>query len=80
VLFDDASVTMITSGSKMIDFGTPQFSDASEMYIIYTGISIQELITEIAIIHIQLAASLPDQVSKLIVHNSGKTTEFFERE
>jgi hypothetical protein len=46
----------------MIDFGTPHFSDASEMYIIYTGISIQELMSEIAIIRIQLAASLPDQV------------------
>jgi hypothetical protein len=80
VLFDAGSMMMVTGSSKMIDFDTLHFSEASEIYTIYTGTSMQELITGIPIIHIQLATSLPYQISKLIVRNSDNTTAVFERE
>jgi hypothetical protein len=64
----------------MIEFDTLNFSDGSEIYTIYTGSSIPEFIRGIPIIHIEFAASLPYQISNLIVHNRDEATEVFARE
>jgi hypothetical protein len=80
VFFDAGSMTMITGASKMIAFNTIDFSDASELYTIYTDTSIPESITGIPIIHIEFSTSLPYEISKLIVHNSDETTQLLARE
>jgi hypothetical protein len=80
VLFGDGSVTMITGASRMIEFQTVTFSRLSDLSTLYTGTSMQELITGIPILHIQFATSLPYQISNLIVHNSDETTQLLARE
>jgi hypothetical protein len=79
VHFDNGSLTMMTGANQMIEFETVTFSNAAEIYTIYTGTSIQELLTGLPIIHVQFAESLTYQISRLIIHNSDEASGVFGR-
>jgi hypothetical protein len=67
----NGSVSVITGATRVIEFGTAEFADGSEIYVMYTGDSAQETLTGIPIIHAELTKPAAYSVDFLNVSGPG---------
>jgi hypothetical protein len=79
IFFDNGSLTSVTGAANVLEFDRITFSFSSEICTIYTGLSRQEHLTGLSIIHIESLLFPSNLTYKIVVLGAGELNETFHR-
>jgi hypothetical protein len=79
VFFENGSLTSVTAASNLIEFNRITFSFSSEIYTIYAGLSRQEHLTGLSMIHIESALFPSNLTYAIAVLGAGELNGTFHR-